>query len=58
VRGGSSPSIPTNHFKYKKEIKMTFIIGLIVGAFVGWNIPQPSFAKTIQEKICNKIKNR
>lgn len=37
---------------------MTFIIGLIVGAFVGWNIPQPSFAKTIQEKIYNKIKNR
>ena len=24
---------------------------LAVGAFVGWNFPQPSWAKTMQEKI-------
>jgi hypothetical protein len=24
---------------------------LALGAFVGWNFPQPSFAKTIQAKV-------
>ena len=24
---------------------------LAVGAFIGWNFPQPSWAKTMQEKI-------
>jgi hypothetical protein len=24
---------------------------IAVGAFVGWNLPQPDFAKTIQAKI-------
>jgi Na+/H+-dicarboxylate symporter len=34
----------------------TLIIGLIIGAFVGWNFPQPEFAKNIQEKIKNIFK--
>jgi hypothetical protein len=35
----------------------SFVIGLIVGAFIGWNIPQPKFAKELQEKIINKFKS-
>jgi hypothetical protein len=27
------------------------ILLLAVGAFIGWNFPQPGFAKTIQEKV-------
>jgi hypothetical protein len=27
---------------------------LLVGAFVGWNVPQPQFAKNIQEKYLQK----
>jgi len=29
---------------------------LAVGAFVGWNFPQPEFAKTIQAKILSLFK--
>ena len=34
-----------------KESKMLYIISFIVGAFVGWNFPQPEFAKKIQERV-------
>jgi hypothetical protein len=27
------------------------LLWLAVGAFIGWNLPQPSWAKTLQEKI-------
>jgi hypothetical protein len=27
---------------------------ILVGAFVGWNLPQPSWAKSIQEKYLQK----
>ncbi len=27
------------------------VLGGVVGLFVGWNLPQPAFAKTIQDKI-------
>jgi hypothetical protein len=27
------------------------IFWILVGAFVGWNFPQPDFAKSIQAKI-------
>lgn len=27
------------------------VLGGVVGVFVGWNLPQPGFAKTIQDKI-------
>lgn len=29
---------------------------LAVGAFVGWNFPQPEFAKTVQAKILSLFK--
>lgn len=28
-----------------------FALGVIVGAFLGWNLPQPQFAKDIQNRI-------
>lgn len=27
------------------------LLWLAVGAFIGWNFPQPSWAKTLEEKI-------
>jgi hypothetical protein len=30
---------------------LEIIFWLAVGAFVGWNFPQPEFAKRIQEKV-------
>lgn len=30
---------------------LDIILWIAVGAFVGWNFPQPSWAKAIQEKI-------
>lgn len=29
---------------------------LAVGAFIGWSIPQPEWAKNLQEKAINLIK--
>ena len=30
---------------------LDILLWVAVGAFVGWNFPQPSWAKTMQEKI-------
>lgn len=30
---------------------MSTILWLALGAFIGWNFPQPEFAKNIQSKI-------
>jgi len=27
------------------------IIWLAIGAFIGWNFPQPEFARTVQAKV-------
>ena len=35
----------------KEKDVTTFIIGIIIGAFIGWNIPQPQFAKDVQNKV-------
>jgi hypothetical protein len=37
---------------------MTTIITFIIGAFIGWNFPQPDFAKTIQAKILDLFKKK
>jgi hypothetical protein len=29
---------------------------LALGAFIGWNFPQPEFAKTIQDKVLGMFK--
>ena len=31
---------------------------LALGAFIGWNFPQPEFAKRIQIKILTAFKNK
>jgi hypothetical protein len=33
------------------------IFWILVGAFVGWNLPQPSWAKAFQEKYLQKYMN-
>lgn len=30
---------------------LDILLWIAVGAFIGWNFPQPSWAKTMQEKI-------
>ena len=32
------------------------LIYILIGAFIGWNLPQPSWAKNIQTKILSYIK--
>jgi hypothetical protein len=32
------------------------IFWLLVGAFVGWNFPQPDYAKSIQAKVVGLFK--
>lgn len=33
-------------------------IYVLIGAFIGWNLPQPSWAKNVQDRILNIIKRR
>jgi hypothetical protein len=35
---------------------LEILFWFILGAFVGWNFPQPEFAKTIQAKILSFFK--
>jgi hypothetical protein len=37
---------------------MTTILVFILGAFIGWNFPQPELAKTIQSKILDLFKKK
>jgi hypothetical protein len=37
---------------------LDIIFWLAVGAFVGWNFPQPFWARAIQEKIVSMIKEK
>ena len=30
---------------------MGTLITLLIGMFIGWNLPQPDWARTIQEKV-------
>lgn len=34
---------------------MTELLALVIGLFVGWNFPQPAFAKVAQAWIMTKI---
>jgi hypothetical protein len=34
----------------------TFLFGVIVGLAVGWNFPQPPWAKDVQAKVTNLFK--
>lgn len=35
---------------------MGFLLGLVVGAVVGWHVPQPQWAKDLFAKITAKFK--
>jgi hypothetical protein len=35
---------------------LDIILWIAIGAFIGWNFPQPWWAKTIQEKVTALIK--
>lgn len=37
---------------------MTTIIWILVGAFIGWNLPQPNWAKTLQAKIIDFVQKK
>jgi hypothetical protein len=30
---------------------MTTLLTLLIGMFIGWNLPQPEWAKAIQDKV-------
>jgi hypothetical protein len=34
------------------------LLWLAVGAFIGWNLPQPDFAKVIQAKVLGLFKGK
>lgn len=34
------------------------LVYITIGAFIGWNIPQPQFAKTLQEKAIEALRNK
>lgn len=36
---------------------MNTLLLILVGMFVGWNIPQPTYAKMIQDWVMSKIRN-
>jgi hypothetical protein len=33
------------------------IVWILVGAFIGWSFPQPLWAKMLQEKVLEFVKN-
>ena len=39
----------------KGETMLDILLWVAVGAFIGWNFPQPFWAKIVQEKIQSMI---
>ena len=37
--------------KKKEKIMLDILLWVAVGAFIGWNFPQPFWAKIVQEKL-------
>ena len=35
---------------------MGTLFWVLIGAFIGWNIPQPWWARYIQEKVSDKLR--
>jgi hypothetical protein len=35
---------------------MSTLITLVIGIFIGWNLPQPAWAKSIQDKVVGMIR--
>ncbi len=36
---------------YVKWLTNPLVLGLVLGAFLGWNLPQPRLAKLLQDKL-------
>ena len=36
---------------------MEIILYIIIGMFIGWNLPQPTYAKFIQDKVLTLLRN-
>jgi hypothetical protein len=36
---------------------MTTILTLLIGMFIGWNLPQPDWAHAIQDKVMQLLKS-
>lgn len=36
---------------------METILFILLGMFIGWNFPQPSYAKIIQDKVLTLLRN-
>ena len=36
---------------------MYTLIILVIGIFIGWNLPQPQWAKTLQEKVVQALRD-
>ena len=52
MRGQNGTIHRKKYLKKYKEINMLeTLFWLALGAFVGWNFPQPEFAKNIQTKV-------
>jgi len=37
---------------------MASLLLIICGMFIGWNLPQPQFAKTLQDKAIEILRNK
>ena len=35
---------------------MSTLLVLVIGIFIGWNLPQPDWAKTLQAKLLETIR--
>lgn len=36
---------------------MDMIFYIVIGMFIGWNLPQPLYAKFIQDKVLTFVRN-
>jgi hypothetical protein len=37
---------------------LDIILWILVGAFVGWHIPEPTWAKVVKEKVLSLVKKK
>ncbi len=36
---------------------MSTLFWILLGAYIGWNVPQPEWARSIQNKIVNTLRD-
>jgi hypothetical protein len=36
---------------------MDVLLGILIGAFIGWHIPEPTWAKVVKAKLVSLLKN-